>query len=310
MGLRNEIANYSSYLPVAMLYRSEWRTWHKNNNVVIGKIFNNIGKKFSWKADAEIYLTGYRSGDFILDGEMAKTFSWKKGDASWAITGGIANRQPSFWYEQWGGNNFRWTNNLRKELRASAGSSFIYPARKLAVKIKYAVIDNYTDFDTLALPAQHKGGLSVASLYIKKEFRAWKFHLANEGLVQKSSNNEVLDLPLVSLKSAAFFEHLFRFRSTGGKLYFQIGADLVYHTLYKPYSYMPATGRFYRQTGYEGGSYPFVDFFLNFKIQRTRAFIMFDHVNSGLSGTNYFMTAYYPMNIRMLRYGLAWTFYN
>jgi hypothetical protein len=37
---------------------------------------------------------------------------------------------------------------------------------------------------------------------------------------------------------------------------------------------------------------------------------MFDHVNSGLMGYDYFMVPTYPMNSRMLRYGLAWTFYN
>ncbi len=37
---------------------------------------------------------------------------------------------------------------------------------------------------------------------------------------------------------------------------------------------------------------------------------MFDHVNYGLMSTSYDMIPSYPMNIRMLRYGLSWTFYD
>ena len=77
---------------------------------------------------------------------------------------------------------------------------------------------------------------------------------------------------------------------------------------------MPATGRFYQQDREETGGYPFVNVFFNFKVQRTRVFLMFDHVNYGLMGNkiayNYEMVPFYPMNIRMFRYGIAWTFYD
>jgi hypothetical protein len=73
---------------------------------------------------------------------------------------------------------------------------------------------------------------------------------------------------------------------------------------------MPASGIFYRQDQNTSGDYPFINVFLNFKVRRTRAFIMFDHLNAGTMGFNYEMVPYYPMNIRMLRYGLAWTFYD
>jgi hypothetical protein len=37
---------------------------------------------------------------------------------------------------------------------------------------------------------------------------------------------------------------------------------------------------------------------------------MFDHVNSGLSGYNYFMVPFYPQSVRMFRFGVGWTFYD
>jgi hypothetical protein len=73
---------------------------------------------------------------------------------------------------------------------------------------------------------------------------------------------------------------------------------------------MPATGRFYHQYSFTSGDYPYVNVFLNIKLKRTRIFLMLDHVNSGYSGYNYLQVPHYPMNVRMFRYGIAWTFYD
>jgi hypothetical protein len=310
VGIRNEIQNYYSIDPVEYLSIPGPSGYRRLNNALVGKLYNNIGDKFSWVAEGDLYMTGYRAGDFNLNGEITKSFDLKKGRISWMITGDIISRQPSFWYEHWGSNNFKWSNNLSKELRVDLGSAISYPARKAQIKFNYAIIDNYTDFDTTAHPSQFYGGLSVAALTISKEFRLWKFHLATDVILQKSSNPEILDLPLASVRSAAYFEHLFRFESTGGKLNLQVGADGTYNTMYHPYAYMPATGRFYRQDKISTGNYPFINLFLNFKVKRTRVFLMLDHLNAGLLGFKYNMIPAYPMNIRMFRYGLAWTFYD
>jgi hypothetical protein len=310
VGIRNELFKYSQIIPTHDTLLADTVVWHRHNNVLTGKLFNNIGDKFRWVATGELYITGYRAGDFNLNGVISKSFGWKKGPAAWNITGAITNRQPSFWMSRWGSNHFEWNNDLDKEFRIDLGTSFVYPARNTEMRLNYAVIDNYTDFDTLALPSQHTGGLSVASLYMKKEMRAWKFHLASDLLVQKSSNKEILDLPLFATRTSAFFEHLFVFKRTDGQLNTQLGAEVVYHTPYHPYAYMPATGRFYRQETAETGNYPFVNVFINLKLRRTRIFLMLDHLNSGMTGYEYYMIPSYPMNVRMFRYGLAWTFYD
>ena len=309
-GIRNEISRYYFIVPIPFPLFAAPSILHENSNVLIGKLFNNIGNKFGWQATGELYATGYRAGDFNLNGEISKSFDWKKGRASWLITGSMKNTQPSIWYDRWGGNNFGWDKNLKKEFRIDLGTTFKYPARKTELKLNYAIIKNYVDFDTTAHPSQYSGGLSVASVAVKNELRAWKFHLASDVIIQKSSNSEILDLPLVTVRSAGYFEQLIRFLKTGGKLNLQLGADVTYNTVYHPYAYMPATGRFYRQDNVTAGDYPFINVFLNLKIKRTRIFVMFDHVNSKLMGYDYLMVPSYPMNIRMLRYGLAWTFYD
>ncbi|MBN1107907.1 MAG: putative porin [Bacteroidales bacterium] len=310
VGLRNELRRFSQIIPTHDSLFADTTKWNRTSNVIVGKLYNNIGTKFRWTATGELFLTGYRAGDFEIKGVISKSFDWKKGEALWIINGSILNRQPSFWFEQWGSNNFEWNSNLKKEFRIDAGTTFSYPARRAELRFNYAIIDNYTDFHSDGLPAQHGGGLSVAALMLSKEVSAWKFHLATDLLIQQSSNREILDLPLFGTRTALFFEHLFKFKSTNGRLNFQLGADLKYNTPFHAYMYIPATGRFIRQNVAETGNYPFVDVFVNIKLKRARIFVMYDHLNSGLTGYDYFMTPSYPQNNSMLRYGIAWTFYN
>jgi hypothetical protein len=113
----------------------------RNNNVLTE--INNIGDKFRWIASGELFLSGYRAGDFNLDGTITKSFDGKKGSASWNIFGSIISRQPSFWNEQWGSNHFERRNNFLKEFRVNAGAEFNYPMRREAVKFNFAIINNY-----------------------------------------------------------------------------------------------------------------------------------------------------------------------
>lgn len=311
VGLRNELFRYGQIIPTHIdTVPADTASWRKSGTVLAGRLYNNIGDKFNWSASGELFFSGYRAGDFVLDGVINKAFDLRKGRALLTLKGSVTNTTPSIWFTRWGSNNFEWQNNFNRIFRMNLGAGLSFPARKMELKFNYAIIDNYTDFDTLAFPSQHTGGLSVASLHVRKDLRAWKFHLASDVLIQKSSNPEILDLPLVTIRSAGYFEHLFRFGKTNGSLNTQLGADVTYHTLYNSYAYTPATGIFHRQDRIETGNYPFINVFLNIKLKRTRIFVMVDHVNSGLMGYEYYMVPFYPQNIRMFRYGIAWTFYD
>lgn len=309
-GIRSEAFRFSQIVPTFDTLLADTTGRGRVSNAITGKLYNNIGNKFRWTASGDLYINGYRTGDFNLAGVITKSFDFRKGTAEWNITGGISNRQPSYWMQNWGSNHFVWNKNLNKEFRLNAGTSFIFPGRNTSIRFNYAIIDNYTDFDTTAMPFQHSGGLSVGALTISKDLRLWKFHLGTDLILQQSSNPDVLDLPLAAVRSAGYIEHLFTFPATNGELYTQLGIEATYHTAYHPYAYMPATGRFYRQDQFTAGNYPFINAFVNLKLKRTRIFIMFDHINATRTMTGHFFVPSYPMNIRMMRYGFAWTFYD
>ena len=82
VGLRNEILRYSQIVPTHDTMFADTAVWKRSSNALVGKLFNNIGEKFRWTATGELYLTGYRAGDFNLKGEITKSFDWKKGRAT------------------------------------------------------------------------------------------------------------------------------------------------------------------------------------------------------------------------------------
>lgn len=307
-GIRNEAYRFSQIIPTFDTTIADTTGRGRISNVLTGRLYSSFGNNFRWVATGDLYINGYRTGDFSLNGNITKSFSLRKGLADWVINGSLVNRQPSYWLQRWGSTHFAWDRSMNKELRFNLGTGFIFPGRNTDIRFNYAIIDNYTAFDTAALPFQHNGGLSVAALKVSKSLRLWKFHLATDLIFQQSSNTQVLDLPFMAIRSAAYFEHLFRFPATKGELNTQIGADVTFNSDYHPYAYMPATGRFYNQDQFTSGSYPYINVFVNLKLKRTRIFIMFDHLNAGETG--YFMVPSYPMNIRMMRYGFAWTFYD
>ncbi|MDR2887933.1 MAG: putative porin [Bacteroidales bacterium] len=314
-GLRNENFWFGQIIPTHDTTTvADTASWFRGNNVLLGRFENYMGENFRWSADGELFIDRYRKGDYVLNGLVAKSFDLSKEKLDLIFTGRVSGRTPSFWYNQWGGNNFEWHNSFNREMRTEFGAKAVYPARNLNIRFNYAIIDNYVDFDTLALPAQYGSTLAVMSAAVGKDFRLWKFHLAPDINIQKSNTPEILDLPLATIKTAAYFEHMFHFKSTNGRLYTQFGVDVVYHTPYHAYSYMPATGRFYRQLSSETGNYPFVNAFINMKIKRARFFFMFDHVNHRLMPPgmmyNYEMIPQYPWNARRFTFGIAWTFYN
>lgn len=310
-GIRSELRSYGQIMPGDTLTRPDTIRRKMNSLVLTGKVFNNIGSKFGWSASGDLWFQGYRAGDFIVDGRIYKEFETRRrGMITWDATGTIASYTPSFWYYSWGSNNFAWQLDHKREFRLIAGSSLKWPDLKFSLKFNYAIVDNFIGMGTGSLPYQHEGGLSLLALTAKKEFVVWKLHLDNTLLLQQSTNTDVLDLPLVTARSAFYFDHVFRFKSTGGELSLQLGAEAMIHTLYDAMSYMPATGRYFNQNDGKTGNYPFVNAFINLKIKRTRIFVMADHLNSGLTGYEYFLVPGYPLNIRMIKYGLAWTFYD
>lgn len=310
-GVLNELYAFGQIVPSTNMDGSaDTLGWKRSSNALVGTLFNNIGDKFGWRADGKLYFTGMRAGDFEVKGSVEKTFNEGERRSKIIARGGVYNTGPAWWLNNWGSYHFIWSNNFAKQFRIEAGGTYSFPAVRLSAGIDYALISNMLYFNSEAQPASYDGAVSVISARLDKDFSFWKFRFDNSLLVQKTSHSDILDLPLLSARSAFYFNHEFYFAITDGHLQTELGFEAEYNTPWYSNAYMPSTGVFYNQGEITTGNYPVVNVFLNIKLKRTRIFLGFDHVNHGLMGYDYFASPYYPMPVRMFKYGLAWTFYN
>lgn len=82
-----------------------------------------------------------------------------------------------------------------------------------------------------------------------------------------------------------------------------------YFTEYYADSYMPALRTYHLQNEVKIGNYPFVDFFLTFKLKRSNIFLGITNIYSFTKDNRYFSTPHYPARDYKFIFGLNWRLY-
>ena len=155
--------------------------------------------------------------------------------------------------------------------------------------------------------AQNPGTVSLTSLYARKDFRFAGFHLDHRALVQITSDEHVLPVPTFS----AYLSYYYEFWVKRDVLRVQVGLDGRFNTAYYAPGYNPALSAFYNQREVKIGNYPYIDAFISAKWKRMRILLKVQHLNMNLFGNGeYFQVARYPLNPRMFKLGISWSFYD
>ena len=200
-------------------------------------------------------------------------------------------RSPGYWQENLFSNHYVWSNSLAKENETRIEASFRVPDYALELAAWQGVVKNKIYYGPVG-----PGDSNVGVL-----------HLDNRVLLQWSTNQEVIPVPLVS----AFLSYYYEFWVVRDVLRLQIGLDGRYNTKYYAPGYNPALSAFYNQRETEVGNYPYTDVFVMGKWKRMRIFLKYQHVNRGLFGNgDYFSVARYPLNPGMFKMGISWGFYD
>lgn len=280
------------------------------NEVYAGmEIAKREGNLLHYRAIGELGLLGTAIGQFRVNGDADLNFRLWKDTVTVTARAYVKNELPSFYMRHYHSRHFYWDNSFTKEFRTRVEGELSIPRWGTVLKAGVENLKNYTYFNSQALPEQFGGNIQVLSASLCQNFKLGIFHLDNEIIWQKSSNGVVLPLPELSLYHNLYLQtKLFK-----KVLSVQLGADVRYFTQYHAPAYMPAIGQFYLQPEDELvqiGNYPLVNVYLNFQLKRTRIFAMMYHVNEGLGRRNYFYAPHYPINPRLLKFGVSWNFYD
>ncbi len=329
LDLTSELLKYGFYTPshnqisypgdTSALYRFTGLKYYPDT-FKRSSLLSNLSASFniSWsKSDifksnirATYFPGGYKAGSYNISTEFISFLKGKSGNSFISVLLDYKNEVPDYLLQNYYSNYFIWENDFNPVKNAEIGLKYINPQRKFEAGINYSLITDYIYFSTTALPQQYENNLSVISLHLTKFLEFWKFRSLNKLAGQFVNNPDYLSLPDFAVYNSTYIDHEFYFRWTEGRLRTMLGFDIYYNTEYYANAYNPALGLFHQQNEKKLGNYPYLDVFLNIKLKRTRFFLKYEHVNSGLIHKNYFSVLHYPRNEGVFKAGISWIFYD
>lgn len=297
-------------------------TYNEHVLSVGGQLIKSQGKTLHYNVTGELALTGKDAGDIKIDGKTDLNLRLFGDTLTLAASGFFHRTTPTFYFRHYHARHLWWDkDDLSKITHTRIEGLLNYQKTNTSLRVAVDELTDYTYFaQSYSINAsnsragnavtvnQYGSPISVltASLSQNLQFGA----LCWESVVtyQKSTAKDVLPLPDLNIYTNLFL----RFK-IAHVLKCDFGADARYFTKYYAPDYSPALGQYAVQQGenkVEIGNYPIVNLYANFHLKQTRFFVMYSHVNAGSGNQNYFLTPHYPLNNRILRFGVSWNFYN
>ena len=280
---------------------------NKTSWFAYGSVSGKIKKYVDWDGNLKFYPSGYRGGDLSIGAHLALTGYLRGHPLILEGRFSMERRSPNYWQENLFSNHYIWDTPLNKENETRLEVRFSVPDYAFEAGAWQGVVTDKIYYASDSNVAQHDGNVSLTSVYARKDFRLGGLHLDHRVLLQWSTDQEVIPVPLLS----AFLSYYYEFWVVRDVLRLQIGLDGRYNTRYYAPGYNPALSVYYNQREEEVGNYPYLDAFVMAKWKRMRIFLKYQHVNKGLFGNGeYFSAARYPLNPGMFKIGISWGFYD
>ena len=303
-------------------------TSYNEHNLSIGAQLSKAqGKTFHYNATAETWLTGEDAGQLKLDASADLNFKLFGDTLSLMANGFFHRLNPTFYYRHYHSRHAWWDNNsMSKMLHTRLQGILHYQKTRTTLRIGIDEINNYAYFASsytvnngnrvnhAITVHQYGGAINLITVALSQDFTLGPLNWESVITYQKSNNKTVLPVPDFNIYSNLYIKF-----KIARVLSCDFGADVRYFTKYFAPDYNPGLGQYTVQTNtatdgtdsrIEIGNYPVANVYANFHLKHTRFFIMMSHVNAGTGKKNYFFTPHYPLNQRILRFGLSWNFFN
>lgn len=270
-------------------------------------IFNvDSNALLNYDVAGRLCVLGHYVGNFKIDGFIEQALRRDKSSLLRAEAN-IELKSVNPFFDRYVGNHNIWENDFKAIKTIHIEGKYINTRSRTELGVGISNIFSYVYFDTAAMPQQTSKTLMVLTAWAKETFRAGHFYFDQTVYFQKSTQEDILSLPAISVYSHNYYQNYFFKRA----LQLQVGIDVFYNTLFYADNYMPSIMQFYNQRKHKTGNYPKVDVFLNLHIKRANLFVKYEHVNYHLkTHGNFFSAADYPINPGMLKFGIQWDFFD
>ena len=212
--------------------------------------------------------------------------------------------------------NYNWNNDL-EYVESNQFSLLLNFPRILDVNIDYYSLNNFVQFEKTNMstgideevygirPVQYDEKIDFFRINFNKKITFGKFTFDSRLVYQKSSDENKISFPEIVSRNTFFYStEMFK-----KALFLQSGFSFKYFSSYYMKGYDPLLSELYIQNDRLFGQFPLIDLFINAKIQQTRLFLKFEHLNSSITGYNYYSAPNYPYRDFAIRFGLVWNFF-
>lgn len=266
-----------------------------------GQLTKQHGSILTYNATAQFGVVGSVAGDVSVSGEVSTKFHIRKDSVRITGYGHFKNEEAPYLMKNYISNHYIWQNDFGKVRRFRVGGVLDVPFVGASVNIGVENIQNYIYFGNDGYPVQTGDNLQVFSATLNHKFKAGPFNWHNSLTYQTSSDDKVLPLPKFSLYTNLFFKF-----AIARVLLVNIGVDGSYYTKYYAPNYNPATMTFINQRELQCGNFPYLNAYADFKLKKTRFYLMMANVSDGMFGKkNYFAMPHYPLNARRFMLGVS-----
>ena len=297
-------------------------SYNEHNISIGGQLSKTQGKTFHYGVTAETWLVGKDAGQLKIDGTTDLNLRLFGDTVTLAASAFFYRLNPTFYYRHYHSRHFWWDNDaLSKIIHTRLQGILNYKKTRTTLRFAVDELKNYTyfaqgytinnDFTRTAntVTVEQSGApINLLTAELNQDVTLGPIHWESIVTWQKSSKEAVLPVPALNVYTNLYL----RFK-IARVLKCDLGADLRYFTSYYAPDYSPALGQFAVQASNsltKIGNYPIVNVYANFQLKQARFFLMASHVNAGSGRKNYFLTPHYPLNDRVIYFGLSWNFFN
>ena len=249
------------------------------------------------------------NAEYLLGGDFKIMAGFKNKilDVSYAST----KSRPSFMVENYFGNHDEWHHIFASIIANKIDAKMHYKIGSLLLNPLFSIsnIQNYIYFNKEKQPEQASKGATILTAGLDFSFKFSKhLHLANRVIYTTigGDDGDKFRIPELFVNSKFYYENMM----FDNVMWAQIGFDMHWQSDYYAMNYDPVISQFYLQDDFEIPSYLLADFFISFKVKRSRWFFKLTNVLQNVEADGYFATPYYTGQKRTFDAGVKWLFFN
>jgi len=296
-------------------------TWNEHSVVIGAQLSKTQGKTLHYNATGDFATAGYNIGEIHVDGGIDVNFPLFRDTMTLAASGFFHHEKPDFYYRHYHGKHLWWDNNdLSMVDHFRVQGVLNYQKTRTRLRVAFDEIKNYTYFSTWYTTTQNArlqnvvqvnqqaSPITIITAEVTQDCTFGPLNWETVLTFQKSTSNNALPLPALNV-----YTNLYLKFKIARVLNCHFGVDARYFTEYDAPEYVAPIGQYAIQDNSSKvkiGNYPIVNAYFNFKLKKARFFVMMSHINSGTGNKQYFLAPHYPLNDRVFRLGVSWTFAN